>query len=82
MKAAQDSQARRPDPSERASQSSPPGWSANVSLLCRCPLADLHTRDEGIVAGPVTLEDRRLAFLDLEPVLAEHAEDVRIVGHD
>src|SRR5262250_802757 len=45
------------------------------------PLADLHTGDQ---REPVSLglEDRRFAFLDLEPILAERVEDVRLVRDD
>src|SRR5262245_65204770 len=37
---------------------------------------------QGLAAAAVRLEDRRLAFLHLEPILAEGVENVRLVGDD
>src|SRR5204863_974479 len=54
----------------------------DTALLQRRPLRDLDAAHERVGAAAVRLEDGGFALTDIEPVLAECVEDVRLVGDD
>src|SRR4051794_32676753 len=65
---------RRPEVGRPASVRAGPGELA--------PTAGLHADHEGVPAAALGPENRGFPLADLEPVLAEGVEDVRLVGHE
>src|SRR5262245_566491 len=63
-----------PETDQGACPAAPPS-SGGVASLCRLgelrPIGCLHASHQGIAAAAIGLEDRRLAFANVEPVLAE-----------